>query len=341
MFNYSDPVGTGLLAQQNALNRYRTLVHGIDRSAALTAGSAYVERDAFLELSTGATPEVNSVSWFAFPKTANSTDEEIDAQRFLLQDEYVEWRVESNGAGGVSRVTFTTEFPEYYEALAEVSMAALVRGIRETIPGANPTREELFGTNFNPSTVSPRARGARFRSNGQNNPWNNGSKGILFLAHRSNSMSALFGLAESCAVRRPNLDPSAVCGAVGGACVPERNSDPRICLACQNLARAGRGLSIEDPAGVTIARLGGTWEANGQDIAINDPASSGGAWVVSRNGRRAVLNVGGGLTLNGDPITTGAQVAAVLSVTAAVISVEENFLPEWARTGREGTRVQP
>ena len=340
MFNYSDPVGTGLLAQENALNRYRTLVHEIDRNFGLTDKSAYVERDAFLELPPSATPNVDTVSWLAFPRTATVSNEEIDADRFSFQDEYVEWRVVRSAAGDVSSVTFTTELPEYYVALAQVSMAALVRGIRETIPGANPTREELFGPGFNPSAVTPRTRGQRFRNNARNNPWNNGTKGILFLNQQFNTMSALFNLAGNCAIHRPDLDPGAVCGAVGGACGPDRNSDPRICQACQSLAQAGRGLSLDDPVGIRMVELGGTWEMGGQSIDINDPAANGGAWNVSRNGRRAVLNVQPGLTLNGDPVTTGAQVAAVLSVASDVISVEESSLPEWARTGKEGTRGQ-
>jgi len=339
MFNYSDPVDSGLLDEVGALTGYRTLVHEIDAKFGLLPGSNYVERDAFLELSGNENSNIDTVTWLAFPRTAMVSNAQIDAQRFDFQDEYVEWRVVRNQTGQILSITFTTEFIQYYVALAQVSMTALVRGIQETLPGSNPTQQELFGANFNATAATPRARGARFRNNSRNNPWNNGQKGMLFLDQQFNTMDALFNLAGACSIVRPDLDPSAVCGNVGGACGPERNSDPRVCQACQNLARAGRGLSLDDPVGIRMLELGGVWEVNGQPIDINDPGTNQGVWTISRNGRGAALNVTEDLTLGGDSITSGAQVAAVLTVGADVISVPETSLPEWAKTGREGTRM--
>jgi hypothetical protein len=339
MFNYTDPVGGGLLDELGGLTAYRVLVHDLDKKFGLLPGSNYVERDAFVELSGDSDSQVDTVSWLAFPRTATVSNAQIDANRFDFQDEYVEWRVDRNQAGGIKVITFTTEFPEYYVALAQVGVTALVRGIQETLPGTNPTQQELFGPSFDATAATPRARGARFLNNAPNNPWNNGQKGILFLTQQFNTMNALFNLAAACSVIRPDLEPSAVCGKVGGACGSERNSDPRVCQACQNLARAGRGLTLDDPAGIRLLALGGVWELSGQAIDINDPGSNQGAWSIDRNGRRANLNVTTDLSLGGDPITSGAQVAAVLTVGADVISSPEDLLPEWARTGQEGTRI--
>ena len=339
MFEYTDPVETGLLQNLGALTNYRVLVHDIDMKFGLQQKSAYVERDAFLELSGNESSNIDTVSWLAFPRTATVSNDEIDNRRFEFQDEYVEWRVVRGAGNKITNIIFTTEFAEYYVAFAQLGMDALVRAIREVIPGANPTRRDLFGPNFNPATAAPRTRGERFRRNAQANPWNNGQKGILCLAQQFNTMHALFNLAGACSVVKSDLDPGSVCGAVGGACGSDRNSDPRVCQACQNLARAGRGLSLEDPLGIKIMELGGVWELNGQPLDINSPETNQGIWQLSRNSRRATLKLRNGLTLGGDPIVSGAQVAAVLTVGADVISVTEDALPDWAKTGNEGSRT--
>lgn len=181
MFPYSDPVGSGLLAANNALDGYRLLVHDFDHGVGQLPNSAYVDRDAFLEIPAGAQTNVDTVDWLAFPLTATAPNDQIDMDRLRWQDEYVEWRVEKDGAGRPIRITFIMEFPEYYQALAQVSVNALVRGIQEVIPGTNPTMEELFGPGFNPITASDKARARRFHDHLTQNPWNNSEKGIFCL----------------------------------------------------------------------------------------------------------------------------------------------------------------
>jgi hypothetical protein len=338
MFLYSDPSGTRLLEREGALLPYRMAVQRLDRHFGAQPHSAYVPRDAFLELSEAVQPAVAPVSWIAFPRTAVADNETIDAERFDRQDEYVEWHTERDGEGNVLRVTFTTDFPEYYQALASVGVGALTRGIQETLPGAAPSAGELFGSAFNPEEASPEERAEAFREHLRENPWNDGQKGILCLTQGSNTLGALFGLVSECARARPGTDPGAACADAGGACVPDRNSDPVVCQACQALAQSGRALSLEDPVGVRILRLRGIWKIAGRPVDLNDPGSNGGAWTISRNGRRAVLDVSLGVTLGDDPITSGAQVSTELLVAADVISAPEASLPAWARTGHESTR---
>jgi hypothetical protein len=71
-------------------------------------------------------PDVQApvVAWTAFPATLleDATSEEqrwaaADASR-SVQDEYCEWSIERDGDGVITRVTFTTEVPEYFEHLA-------------------------------------------------------------------------------------------------------------------------------------------------------------------------------------------------------------------------------
>lgn len=334
LFPYTDPTGSNFLENENALEKYRAILAARYLASAKIPNSAFTQLEAFSDLTSGTTPDVTTIPWAAFPKTATASDEEIDADRFRWQDEYVEWKAEKPDSSQVTRITFTTEFPEYYQALAEVSLDALIAGIKEVMPDANPTVQELLGLDAEP----PFGRAERFKNNLQQNPWNNGEKGILCLAQQFNTLGALFNLVDKCAVAMPNASPGDVCGMVGGACGPQRNSDPVVCLASQKQARSSRGISLPDPVGIRIVELGGIWKINGQRIEINDPAENQGTWVVSRGGRRGVLTVVPGLTLEGREITSGTQVSTQLTVAADVITAPEDTLPDWAKTGQE-TRI--
>ena len=334
MFNYKDPGGT--LKPAKALASYRQSLHEQYRFHAKNPNSAFTFLEAFQELPPGKVPQVDAVQWSAFPITASGNNAQIDEQRFRFQDEYVEWQVERT-AGKVKQITFTTEFLEYYEALASVGLAELIAGIKAVIPGANPTVVELFGPSFNPATSTPVGRASTFRSFAKQNPWNNGAKGILCLAQQFNTLGALFNLTGPAAIVNTTVPAGAICGTLNNLCGPNRNSDPSIATAVQNLARSKRDLSLRDPAGIEIFTLGGIWKRNGVAIDINDSVTNGGLWAISRNGRRGVLKNAAGLTLDGDSITTGAQVASRLRVQARVVSAMEADMPEWSRIGQEAS----
>ena len=331
MFNYKDPGGA--LKPAKALTNYRQLIHEQYRIHAKKPNSAFTFLEAFLEVAPGKAQEA-AVQWSAFPITAAGTNAEIDAQRFNSQDEYVEWRVERT-AGKVKQITFTTDFLEYYQALASVGLAELIAGIKVVIPTANPTATELFGPGFNPATSSPEGRSATFRNFAQRNPWNNGDKGILCLAQQFNTLSALFNLTGPAAVVNNGVPAGGICATLGNFCGPNRNSDPSIATAVQNLARANRDLSLRDPVGVEIVTLSGIWKKNNAQIDINDQAQNGGLWTISRNGRRGVLKNATGLTLDGEAVSTGAQIANRLRVQARVVSALETDMPAWSRVGQE------
>jgi len=333
MFAYSDPSGTGVLENAGAIDAFRQTLHEwYDRLAALDhSGFTWIE--AFDELSPGAEPQHHEVTWRAFPITAAANNDQIDADRFRWQDEYVEWRVERPG-GNVVAVTFTTEFPEYFEALAQAGVDALKEEVAALVPDANPTDAELFGPGPDPAGQSPRTRARRFRQNLQANPWNNGDRGILCLAQSFNTLGALFNLLGHCGIDQPNLEPGQVCGKVGGFCGPNRNSDPNVCAAAQGLVRAARSFTASDPAGIFLKRLDGDWRRAGELFDINaDPA-----WALTRKGRRGVLQVTQDLTLDHDPVTSGAMVSKVLVAGSAVMSAADAGLPDWARVGQEQTR---
>lgn len=244
MFAYSDPVGTGILAAQGALDTFRDILDSV-YSDATTPDNAFEK----LGRIPVASP-TEFIEWSAFPVTASQDDTTIDNVRFVFQDEYVEWRVEREANGDVSQITFTTEFPEYYQALAEISEDAVFEGIRDAIPNAAPTSAEVFGPGFDPTNATASERSSAFRaqnvipfsSNANNvpNPWNNNEKGILCLGQQFNTLGALFHLAKNCSVPNSAIPAAGQCAAVGGACGPNRSSDPQICTRAQEVARLPR-----------------------------------------------------------------------------------------------------
>ena len=341
MFDYTDPTGGNLLQSSGALTNYRAILHAHYKNGAQHPNSAFTFLSAFSMLPEDRV-DISNVPWVAFPKSVLGTDAEIDNQRTRLQDEYVEWRVERDTEDKVARIEFTTEFSEYYEAFAALGFDPLREAIREAIPGADPTVEDLFGLDFDLDKSTAEARSLRFRrfatsSNDSpvvKNPWNS-ERGLLCLSQHFNTLGALFNLVFRCGVPREGAAAD-TCNAVGNACGETRNSDPVICTASQNLARTPRALSLADPVGISIRRLGGIWKLNGRQIDINALGSNDGTWTVSRNGRRAMLDTqGGALTMGDDEIVTGTQVSRVLFVGAEVISAHDVEVPEEFRLGQE------
>jgi hypothetical protein len=296
--------------------------------------SAFTWIEAFQELSGGHSPQSASVAWRAFPLTAGTTDKNIDQNRFQFQDEYVEWLAEIDH-GQLTTVTFVTEFPEYFQAFAAVGFSVLTSAIQDVIPGADPTEDELFGAGVNSSASSPIARSQSFRNNLRLNPWNNGQKGVLCLTQQFNTLNALFHLLTECGVPSSAGGPEDTCAAVGNACGPNRSSDPAVCAEAQRAARGQIGYTLRDPAGIRIVKLEGNWKINDTTIDINDSGQNRGAWVISRNGRRGVLTVVPGLTLDGKRPVTGALISRKLQVAADLLTAPDALLPDWARIGAE------
>jgi hypothetical protein len=334
MFDYSDPVGRDFLGNSAAKDEFGRVLQGTYEGSARRNNSAFTWLEAFGGLSGGQTSGSQTVAWRAFPLTAGTTDKNIDADRLQFQDEYVEWLAEE-AADKPVKVTFTTEFSEYFEAFAAVGLVALAAAIQDAMPGASPTAEDLFGPEFDAAVETPLARSQTFRRRLARNPWNNGEKGILCLTQQFNTLGALFKLLTECGVPRSGGAPENTCSLVGGACGVGRSSDPAVCTLAQQAARAKVGYSLADPAGIRILELEGVWSLNGAPLDINNPARNQGIWVVGRNGRRGVLRIPAGLTLDGQPLVTGAQVAHKLQVGADLVTASDAALPTWARIGQE------
>lgn len=334
MFTYQDPSGSNLLEENGALKNYRASLHSLYVQFARLPQSAFTLLEAF----DGVDVQEPTVTWIAFPRLAEASDKEIDSTRLELQDEYVEWQVEQSGTR-VTRITFTTEFPDYYAALAGVGADPLISAIKGAIPGADPSVAELFGPEFNPRRATREQRALAFSNNLLRNPWNNGSKGILVLSHASSNAYALFALVAHCAIVSSADGAQAICDDANGSCVSGRNSDPAVCEATQNAAREENVLSLKDPAGVLIKKLRGIWKIGGTQVDINDPTQNRGVWKIFNGGHRAVLDVSKeNLTIGDDPVSSGAQVAKKLEVGATLVVAASAEVPAWAQTGQESSR---
>lgn len=322
MFAYSDPTSSGLLQSTGAINVYQQLVESAYQLGASAPATDFITLDQ-LQAATGVVADA-AVEWPSFPLShAGTPDLVIDSSRDVRQDEYVEWKVDRDAANRVTKITFTTLFPEYFQALAAASEQALRDGVSDLIPGANPSTAELFGTSDPSDLDTPRKRFLAVRSFWSLSPWNNGTKGILSLIQPANTLGALTNLVGNCAIPQPSVPVGSVCR--GGFCGPSRNSDPQICSATQLAVRAQKSITLADPVGIEITRLGGGWEIDGNLVPdINaDPA----LWVVSHGGHRGVLTVPAGLRLDGDPIESGTQVSRVLFVHSRVQTVDLATLP--------------
>lgn len=339
MFNYTDPTHTGSLEAAGAVDEYRAVMHAAYREFARRPRSSFTMLEAFDEAAEQDAIREDVLTWSAFPRAANVGAAAIDTDRFQRQDEYVEWFTERDTGGRVKRVTFTTEFAEYFEVLAAVGTESIIAEVKMVTGENSVNASDIFGDGFNADAATSSGRAARLREMATRNIWNNAERSILFLTHPSSTLSALLNLLAACGVPKPTLQPNEVCDAVSGACVSARNSDPSICAIVQQLTRAKRGVTLADPAGVTIERLDGIWKLDGREFDMNDPAANHGLWRVERNKRRAVLTVPRQLTIVDDPVLNGTDVATALVVGARVLHTPDTNLPSWARFGQESSRM--
>lgn len=264
---------------------------------------------------TNVGPDVQApvVAWTAFPATLleEATSEEqrwaaADASR-SVQDEYCEWSVERDDDDVVTRVTFTTEVPEYFEHLARDPDRLL--GVYHELVGPHVQLEQLIIDGV-------------YRRENVHNRSTNGR--LAHLVQGSNTLEAALILAAQATVLREDADGQPVtsamalvrCGRLGE---PRRNSDPQIAAAVNDAAATGAEISLQNPIGLYIDRLliGGMETPDGEDPAA--------FWTVERGDTqhtvRASYSVAsergyrvGDITADGRPIRFGAQLADRVSV---------------------------
>lgn len=264
-------------------------------------------------------PEADAVEkdidWKAFPRLIEldaASDEErweiADGSRDV-QDEYCEWSVTRDQPGGkITRVTFTSEAPEYWQFLAAVNFPLVVK---------------LYQTHVNPSVKAADL----VDSQGQYNPrnrWNSTTtRGAMHLIQAANSLGAEIELAAGSSNVRSRGGALLTeerelikCGRYGEI---ERHSDPHIGSVVNELSRMNAAVTLANPVGLCI---GGLSTAGWKTPDDSNPLDF---WTITR-GRpekalRAVYevpeNLGykvGDITINGQDIRFGSQIADFIRI---------------------------
>jgi phosphatidylserine/phosphatidylglycerophosphate/cardiolipin synthase-like enzyme len=191
--------------------------------------------------------QVAVISWNAFPRQVKSTSLN-DKQRWRradsdrsFQDEYCEWSVTRDPVTRkITRVTFTSEGPEYWKVLAALNPDKVLELYREFV---SPTvkREDLF-------------------VNGKYNPFNrfNNSTtgGAMHLVQSANTLGAEIELGAAATIRRVHngaeLTDAQELIRCSGYGAPGRNSDPFIGEQVNSLARRKADITINNPIGLYL-----------------------------------------------------------------------------------------
>jgi hypothetical protein len=272
------------------------------------------------------------VSWIAFPATLRAAIPSqrerwkiADANRHL-QDEYCEWAVTHNAARKITRVTFTTEIPEYWEHLFETAPGRLLRLYRKL--------------------VDPRVEPAHLRNRDgsykRENRWNRGAR-LAHLIGGPNNLAAAVDLVARATVQRIDDDGRPVtnqqelvrCSGLGE---PLRNSDPQIASAVNVAAGQGDEIAFADPPGLHLGRplTAGMVTPDGADAAR--------FWKIERGDAEHTLRarfevpeqrgyVVGDIEIGGRPIKFGAQIADRVQVWVKVVVKPGDHRPEPRRCG--------
>lgn len=254
-------------------------------------------------------------------------------------DEYCEFRVQRNASGKIVRVTFSSEPPEYWQALHGDPLQDYNGNPRYAMPG-DPRKllalyrklvsprvqledllcaEDLVDTALDPPLV--------VYAKGSYNPYNkwNSTHGIAHLGQPNNTLSAEIRLGGDATVLRRDMNgnpvtfPEALCCAsqFGG---PNRTSDPTIGSIVNDIARAGAYITLKNPVGLYIdsINLAGFETPKGKPITED--------YFVIRRGQRGMIEravfevpkkmkfVVGDLRVGGVPVRFGGQIAERINI---------------------------
>ncbi|MDZ7734539.1 MAG: hypothetical protein U5R31_16955 [Acidimicrobiia bacterium] len=278
--------------------------------------------DQLYDPTTHATPpdhQVHAVTWHAFPATLNRKRASPQPRAKLadsrdVQDEYCEWSVQRDEQQRITKVTFTTEVPEYYEVLWQIDPNAVV-ALYRTHVSPDVQRDELSAPD-----------GGYNKRNG----WNTRINGpIMHLQQVNNTLGAAVTLATEATVQRTRNGTPVTghqdlvrCGNLGA---PLRNSDPQIAAAINGLAATGRLITLADPLGLYIDRL------ENAGIELPDGLTIDDCWKIERgqpgHALRASFALPGDnhtvsdVTINDEPIRFGGQLADRVIVRIRAVSL--------------------
>lgn len=271
--------------------------------------------------------KVVPVSWAASPNKLRQTHgDPVDRWRIAdsdrsEQDEYCEWSVEKVN-GKITRVTFTTEVPEYYDFLARHAPNRLLALYQELVSPDVALKDLVVD-------------GAYQRVNRWNPP-QPGRGRIVHLSQGNNTLGAALALAAAATVQRERngvpvttKEALAGCSGLGNRF---RNSDPQIAAVINGAAGTGASITLQDPIGLYIDRVVtvGMTTPDGADPADFWKVERGGPNHVVRGSFAVPKQLGfsvGDIEIAGRRIKFGAQVADRVRVRIAAVVKPGNARP--------------
>ena len=265
------------------------------------------------------------------------------------QDEYCEWRVTRDPDGGIRRVTFTAEPPEYWQAMHGDTLCRT-----NGVPAYPTTGDPKLLVELYQELISPQVRYEDLicavdlidhsdprnpyvvYPKGAYNPYNrwNTTDGIMHLTQPANSLVAEIQLGADATVLRTSgrdgrivSDPDALicCAEYGGL---NRCSDPTIGASVNELAALGFAITLRNPVGLYMDHLDLTGWAGPSGEPV-DPA-----WFRIVRGQpglieRAVFEVPeragfrvSDVTIGGVPISVGGQLSEHMTMKLVGLASE-------------------
>ncbi len=258
------------------------------------------------------------------------------------QDEYCEWRPTVDATTGeMTRISFTSEGPEYWEYIASGSDAfretdndgnetwsastpaaadpSMLLDLYRQFAGPQVEVDDLF--HRNDIVAQDRGRWVRVFAKGTYNPYNkwNTTDGVVHMTHPANLLQAEIDLAGTATVPRHDAHGEPITGTTQFVCCSgfgsaTRSSDPTIGATVNSLVRQHLSVAMRDPVGVYMKTINyGAFEGpNGEDGTAY--------WRIVRGQEgtilRAELSVPDGVAyplsavrVAGEPLRSGAQVA--------------------------------
>lgn len=273
----------------------------------------------------------NTIRWKGFPliikskhpgnlKAAYKEADTLLAGGERPQDEYLEWFIEKNAAEKITRITFTCEAPEYWEALAH-GYPSDYHGPK--IAGVSGDRNKVL--ELYRQYVSQSVQMADLFPGGQYDRLNkyNSTQGAMHLQQRNNSLGAEIFIGGDATVLRQKhgqVLTDAVelieCAGFGEAL---RASDPHIGSEVNALARQGFAITLLNPVGLYMEKPD---TAGWQTPDGTDPATF---WTRLRGTEEATVRgvfevpaakgyTVGDIKIGGLPIQFGGQIAENITV---------------------------
>jgi hypothetical protein len=192
-------------------------------------------------------------------RLVRARDGQVQAFFHRQQDEYCEWHVDRDANGGITRICFTSEGPEYWSEMARIDLD-LVTGLYQEFVNSAVQAPELI---WEDDMLDPESDNKMVFRKGEYNPYNkwNTTLGAMHLTHPANTLGAEINLAADATVIFPSVSEAPAntlptrlicCAGFGGV---NRSSDPIIGAGVNGFARGGKCVTLDNPVGLYIQEI--------------------------------------------------------------------------------------